>query len=299
MATYTFANDNNFFKLKKISGAFTITEFLADGLPNLEDTINSSEITPETDLYSLQMSCPLSMVAGRQTSLYANLNSVETNANFASWSLYVVSVSPDGERSVETILPNSVFNQDIIEGSNYRFWIDFTTPTLTNGNDYELVIVDTADSNQILYVSRSIKYKSTDADLQLVRFRNEVDIFNFGYAANASFYNRFYLDFYARDPQPSTRSVGYVISSGAFLPVRSNTGTVLRFITQAYDRFDHEAFNAMTLHGVWQYAYLGNWSTLKRPEDSDYAPEWVERHLLADAEINIERSSTFVNNKNT
>ncbi len=298
--TRSIANENNFIRLSSIAeGILTKDTFLTNGVPALSNTIGAP--TKPADGYTSQKTCPLYMVANKAFTFYANLDTLETSANFASWSLLLVSLSPSGERSVEVDLGNTPLTKQVVSGTDYRFSVSFTTPTL-KGDVFYLVIVDTSLSDQVVYVSNEIKYRANAnaSGLQLVRFRNPVTIFNYDYTLLAStFYNQFYIEAFTRPAGQQTNVLGYTLISGEFTAVRATTGRLIEFITQAYMLGDHEAFNAMTLHATLDFASEGAWSALRRSDSSSYGYEFGDtRDNLADGGITLEMISTFTSNRN-
>lgn len=240
----------------------------------------------------------IAMVKDLRFKSYANLNIPSTSTNFASWELHLIRVNADGSRVDEVNLGNSVLTKDTISGANFRFIINFNVPELT-GACYELVIVDTADSNQIVYFTNQIEYRKeyNENDIRFIQYSNDVDIFNYGYEANPSFTNSYFLKIFMREPTPKVSQVGYTLVNGNFKPVRSTSGTVAKVIWQAIGVDDVAAANAFTLHDKAFLAFRGLFKKVTR-NDAGLNVAWSDRDPLADVDIDLELSSTFTTNAN-
>ena len=79
-------------------------------------------------------------------SFYANLDTLETDANFSNWHLDLL--FDDFTTAVQDI---GTLSKDVITGSSYRFYSSFTIPELSNGCYYLAVIDETY--NQVKYIS--------------------------------------------------------------------------------------------------------------------------------------------------
>ena len=234
------------------------------------------------------------LVPGKAFSFYANLDTLETSANFSNWVLHLLN-----EDDFEIAYPNiGTLTKDTISGNSFRFYSQFITPSdLTEGKCYVLAVYET-DTTNIKYLSNTLQVKAaTYSEMINIRYRNDKNILNFNYETLTNFYNRFWIHLATIQPQNPTVRTGYDLVSGAFKEIRSTSGKNKRFITRAYTDEDHEAFNAATIHNTFQIAENGQWTTYTRPTDADYAVDWVDEFNLAHGEITLEKDSTFASSK--
>ena len=233
------------------------------------------------------------MVASQKFSFYANLDTLDTSSDFSSWSLDVLN---DEDFNIE-IQGIDALTQDSYVGG-FRFFSSFDVPTsgMTDGRCYVLAIVNS--SSEVLYLSNSIMFRTNATDdMTEIRYRNGVDIFNFGYANNGSLYNRFHINLAFIQPAYSTRTSGYNATAGSFKRAVTATGYANRFITRAYNADDGEAFASATLHETFEIKELGNWENYSRRDNSDYVQDWIGEYPLAHGEITLEKDSTFASSK--
>ena len=155
------------------------------------------------------------MVAGEEFSFYANLDQLEDDATFSDWHLDLV--FEDFSMAFPDI---GTLQQDIITGSQYRFYSTFTVPTGLTATCYRLIITDDFYST-VKYISDKITASEITDYTNTVRFRNDKNIYNFNYEGLTQFFNRFRIKIQDRQPIPTTNSTGYELIDGAFNPSRS------------------------------------------------------------------------------
>lgn len=292
MATSVRANTRNFVRWFKTTD-LTEADYLADGVPGLIDNVNGGTVYTPNDLWSERNTLAAFMVAGATFTSYANIDTLETDTNFANWSLKLVQIIPGG-RYVEVDLGN-VFTQYLVVGSQYRFSLTFTVPEL-EGSCYELAIID--DSDNVLYVSEDIGFTVRKRGIEQIRYRSSEDVFNYDYTLTEdTFYNQYYVSTWIKAAGDPTVRAGYVLSDGSFKNIRSTSGRNYEFITQAYEILDHEAFKIATLHGLFNMVFEGNWTKFSLPEGSSYEYEFADpRDKLADGGVVLEQDDTFSSN---
>lgn len=226
-------------------------------------------------------------------SFYANIDTLEDNANFASWSLRLI----HADSNIVAYADIAALTQDVISGSDYRFYLDgYAVPEDFVDGCYRMIIVDETDDS-ILYISNKVRLNNTIVPKTFqIRYRNTVNILNFNYETLSNFKNEVRIDLIKRQPSYPTVRDGYDLVSGSFNAVRTVKGKAFQFVTDAYNEDDHEAFNSALIQDL-EIKINGEWKTFVRGED-DYVVEWLENYPLADGSITLEQQDTFSSNKN-
>ena len=284
--TFTFQNSGaSFFALGQTNT--TVYKYNTSSFVDVQEYGNESQ-------YEQVEKLAVTLLPNDVLSFYANLDTLETNANFGSWSLNLVFADSFGLAASNI----ASLTQDVISGSDYRFYLNqFTIPSNIAIDCYRLVIVDTTDS-QVLYISNSFKIGSKIAAYtSSIQYRNDIDILNFNYEGLPSYKNQFRIDLVVRNPIFSVNRIGYDLVNGSFNPVRTVKGKNKECITEAYDEFDHEAWNAATIHSELDIFEEGAFRRYDRGE-SDYTIEWQINYPLADGTIVLERRDSYSSNKN-
>jgi len=231
-----------------------------------------------------------------EISFYANLDSLEDNANFSSWRLDLV----DAETFSTLYYGIGTLTKDIISGSDYRFYLDsLSIPTTWESGCYRMVIVD--ESNQsVLYISNPFKYSSQLAPYtEAIRFRNNVNILNFNYETLTSFKNEFRIRVVKRQGSPVANRIGYDLINGNFNPVRTTTGIKLKFVTDFYSLLDHEAWNSAIIQDLEIYNdETGTWESFTLPDGGVIEIEYEKNYPLGTGQVTLEQDNTYNSNKN-
>ena len=235
----------------------------------------------------------LYLVEGDTLSHYANLDTLESSANFASWRLDLLNGS---DRSI--FLSNiATINQDIISGSDYRFYFSFTVPSgLTDGSDYWLAIIDTADSDQVVYVWDFLEGRSSKAGTRKIKYRNDKNILNYNYEDNPSFYNEYRISITAFGQQNPVVLTGYEKVNGSFQSVRATKGINKRYVTIAYNEQDHEAFSNAIIHNDFNIYEDGSYREYSKGQEA-YTVDWLDEYPLGHGDVILERTDSFVSSK--
>ena len=284
--SYTVANTDNFVRLKKPSG-LTLSGLQANGIPALANDDGETTIIDYSSVESV-ITC---LVSSQSFSFYANLDDLDTSTDFASWELHLLT-----DDSFTIAFPEiDELTQDAYVGG-FRFYSTFNVPSgLADGKCYVLAIVSGDD---VKYLSNSLKYcAQTNDRLTEIRYRNGLDIFNYGYENLDTFYNRFYIELAYIQPEYITNSEGYDLVKGAFTEARTTTGISKRFITRSYNTEDGQAFAALAIHDTFEIKELGQWELYIRDDSSDYSQDWIGEYPLAHGEIRLRKDSTFASNK--
>ena len=220
---------------------------------------------------------------------YSNLDTLENNANFDSWecSLYH---ADSFVKCVENIVN---LTKDTISASGYKFYGTFITPNIPNGC-YYLIITDTVDSDNVLYLSNKLEVVSSTTDTYLIRYRNNQNILNFNYANLTSFKNKFRVPFIKRQPLNTLTTEGYDLINGNYKRVRTERVKTLELVTDYLDEDGHDAFQTALFHSDIEVFYDNKWNQYILA-DSSYEPEWSEQFEVSQATVRVEianRSST-------
>lgn len=245
------------------------------------------------DQYNQVENPSLVLCGGDFFAFYANLDELEDSASFSDWHLDLVMQVGDGFNLVVEDI-GTLF-QDVISGSNYRFYSSFNIPYDLTTGCYRLVITDEF-YNLVQYVSRPMNYKShTDYSIP-IRYRNNINILNYNYQNTlSSFYNTFRLNMVKRQPLNEVNQVGYDLIDGSFFPISTVTGLTEEFILSFADEYHHQGFEAATIHSDFEIGTKTGWKQFVRK--SEYQVDWQEDYPLADGIIRLQQKNSFSSNK--
>lgn len=232
-------------------------------------------------------------VIGGEYAFYNNSDDLEDNANFASWRVDLVHSD-----SFLTVVGN-IFSvtKDVISGSDYRWYnSSFTVPEVEAGC-YKFVVIDTAASDAVLYISRTFEVVNGSKDLMYVKFRNARNILNYNYTGLPSFYNISHVEMFNRKPQRPVTTEGYGLASGSFLRVRTILSKTYEFITGWFDEDEHDSTQAILIHSDLQIVIDGSFQAMKLGEDGEYLVEWAENYEFIQAAVRLHRVNKSSSNK--
>lgn len=131
----------------------------------------------------------------------------------------------------------------------------------------------------------------------LVKYRNPADIQNFGYEANASFYNIARLKLEKLNPIRPKENIGYELTNGTFKRVRTIVSKSYDFITGFFDDEGHDAFDMATIHTDLQLNDGSGYVAWERPEDANYEAETTLDYPLVQGSIRLKQTSRNSSNK--
>jgi hypothetical protein len=229
-----------------------------------------------------QIDYELPFKEGDEMDFYINFNSAISNSGFANWKLGLIDCQ---KTLIYTDL--ATLQQDTIAGtSSYYVYCEMDWPIVPKIGLFQLIIWDSSD-NSVKYVSnylRKISAEKANTDtLQLV-YRNSSNVFNFQYESATGFYNKFRIPAWIRQAQPSDEVIGYDLSDGRFLPVRSEVKVTDLIITDG-DKYFHEGFFAATRHH--DYLRINN-VNYERGSGADYTVTPPENGFpIYEAEIRL------------
>ena len=170
--------------------------------------------------------------------MYANLDETIIDSDFNEWVLSLfdnngVEVAP----SIGTIV------KDIITGSEYRFYSQFTIPENVNNGIYQLVVYNSS-SSELKYVSNCVQVISSDQveSYALLFFRNSTNTYNFNYEA-VSDYNTIFLPWNVIEQQPEIEIKQYFEQSTG--KTRNQKKRSTKVVTIEAFFFDDEANDMM------------------------------------------------------
>ena len=232
-------------------------------------------------------------VIGASYAFYNNSDDLEDNANFASWRVDLV----HSDTFIAVIQGLFTPVKDIISGSDYRWYVNtFTFPEVADGC-YKYVIIDTADSDAVLYISREFDVVSSSEGLMYVKFRNAANILNYNYTVLTSFYNIIHVEMKNRKPLRPVVTEGYGLANGSFKRVRSILTKTYEFVTGWFDEAEHDSTQSMLIHSDLQIVIDGNFEAMNLPEDGEYAIEWQEDYEFIQAAVRLQREDRSSSNK--
>lgn len=236
--------------------------------------------------------------AGDAQAFYANFDTPITDSTFSDW--YISIVHAD---SFIIVYDNfATLTQDTVTGG-YRFYCEFTVPVGIPEGCYRFMIYHpyaTGGSDTVKYMSNEIKVISNSStDTMMIKYRNAVDMQNFGYAANTSFYNIARLPMEKENPQRQKINKGYPEIDGDYKRVRTITRKAYNFITGRLDEEAHDAFDIATIHSDFQISeYDGaTYTQYERPEDADYEADTTQDFPLSQGNIQLRLTSYNSSNR--
>ena len=231
-------------------------------------------------------------VTSQEYSSYSNNDTLEDNVNFNYWRVDLV----HADSFVQVVNDVMTLTKDIVSGSSYRWYTTFTFPVVEN-NCYRFVIIDTANSDAVLYISDTLESVDSSTGLMLVKYRNAVNMQNYNYAALPTFYNVFHVELSKRKPLPQKTVGGYDLADGTFFRVRTVRTKTHEFITGWFDEEEHDATDVMSIHSDLQLAIDGNYLAYNSGEDGGYEPPWEENYELIQVSFRMEQENESSSNK--
>jgi hypothetical protein len=241
------------------------------------------------DQFSNVNNASIVLVAGDTYRQYFNLDTLETSGSFVDWHFDLLT---DGFATAYADI--GILTKDELDGG-YRFYVEFVVPSGIPPGCYYLAVVDEF-YNQVNYLSNVVEYSTITDYTKIVRFRNNKNILNYNYEVLTSFYNQFRIKVQQRHQTPNINATGYDLINGSFNPVRYTQGSSEEFITLWYDKEDHEAFNAMTIHSDFYVEDGGEMIQYIRGEN-DYSIDWQQNYPLAEGSIRMQRKDSYTSNK--
>ena len=229
------------------------------------------------------------LVAGEVFAFYANLDALEDSNTFEDWHLDLL--FEDFSVAHTDI---GTLTKDIISGSSYRFYSEFTIPEGLTPGCYYLVIRDEF-YDQVKYISNKLQYSTLLDYTFYLKFRNNKSILNFNYEGLSSFYNKVRVKLQKRQPQQDTTSIGYDLIDGNFNPVRYVKGKEFEFITLWYNELDHDAFSTAIIHSSFLIIERG--AFVQYRTDDRYQIDWSDNYPLAEGKIRLQRKNSYSSNK--
>ena len=232
-------------------------------------------------------------VIGSTYAFYNNSTELEDNVNFNYWAFDLVQAD-----TFQVVYEDiTTLSKDIISGTDYRWYADdFQFPTVETGC-YRFVILDLADSNNVLYMSDEIEVVDSDDGLIYVNFRNAKNILNYNYEVLTEFYNRTHIEMFYRKPLRPTSTQGYTLSGGSFKRVRTLLTKSFEFITGWFDQKEHDAMQEMIIHSELNIAIDGNFKLMNLPEGNEYLLEWEENYEFIQASTRLQVDDRSSSNK--
>lgn len=181
---------------------------------------------------------------GYEHFFYFNLDETITDSGFENWE---ISLYGSGGLIADDI---GVLQKDIITGSEYRFYANFTIPISVNtSGDYYLVIYNSATSTPI-YQSKCIQVIGDNQveKFVLLFYRNSTNLFNFNYETISN-YNTVFLPMNVIDQQPEIEVKGYrEASTGQWRNQKSQTNKVLSLEGYFFDECANDMMLALSVH---------------------------------------------------
>lgn len=234
------------------------------------------------------------MVAGDVMAFYANLDTPSYEVDFDNWVLSIV----HADSFVVVYDDFATLTKDDLSSGGFRFYSEFTVPDDIPEGDYRFIIY-IPYTDEVKYVSNQLRVINSVAAQNsfLVKYRNSVDIQNFGYEANTSFYNIARLPLRKEQPQREKTNIGYDLVGGGFKRVRTIVGKGYNFITGYLDEDGHDAFDIATIHSDLQLNNDGIYVSHERPEDASYEAETERDFPLSTGTIKLKRTSYNSSNK--
>jgi hypothetical protein len=230
-------------------------------------------------------------VAGVDYAFYVNLDELETNANFPYWQVNLYTANEFNLAASNIFVPT----KDIISGTDYRWYANFTFPNVNSGC-YYIVVIDTANANNVIYISNLIEVRPDETDLLKIRYRNPVNMENFNYEGLPTFKNEFHIEVITRQPQNNLDTEGFDLVDGTFQRVRTTKTKTYEFVTEFMGELSHDGLNTALYHNTFE-VFKENIFQLFKLADSDYSPEWSENYGLAQATFRLQQARQSSTNK--
>ena len=233
-------------------------------------------------------------LVGQSYSFYANNDVLDTSTTFNYWRVDLV----HEDSFIQVYQDVMTLNKDIIDATtgDYRWYSTFTFPTVTN-NCYRFVIIDTANSDAVLYISDTIESVDSSDGLILCKFRNGVNIQNYNYVGLPTFYNIFHVELNKRKPLSQKNTGGYDLADGSFFRVRTVRTKTHEFVTGWFNEDEHDATDIMIIHSDLQLGIDGSYTAYNSGEDGGYEPPWEENYEVVQVAFRLEQENESSSNK--
>lgn len=175
---------------------------------------------------------------GFEHRFYANLDRLIDDADFADWQLDVYQGANLSQANAGTLM------QDVISGSEYRFYADFTISDALDNGIYQLVIFNNTN-DEIKYISNCFKLIAIEdvENYVYLQYRNSSDIF--GFNSDISGYNNVFLDLNITDFQPEIERDSYKEASTG--QIRDQKGEFEKVLTLESYFFDDGANDGLIM----------------------------------------------------
>lgn len=240
------------------------------------------------------------LIPGDLFSVYFNIETLETNANFSSWQLnlyFAPNATDIGARAYTNIF---TLTKDIISGSDYRFYIDTQlVPFDVEPGCYRMAVLDTV-GNEILYITNIVEVRSSSTGLLRCRYRNDFNIMNYNYETLTTFKNRVNVPLKIRQPQIGKVSEGYDLSDGTFNQTRVTLVKEWEFITGWIDDEAIEAFHAMIIHSTFEVEVerdSGVYTAFRMPESTELEQDWGDDYPLLTGLVRLQEIDFSTTNR--
>ena len=149
----------------------------------------------------------------------------------------------------------------------------------------------------VLYISKEFEVVDSNEGLQYVTFRNARNILNYNYVGLTSFNNRFHVQMRDRKPLRPDVTEGYGLADGTFKRVRTILKESREFVTGWFDKDEHAATKAMTIHSDANILLEGELKQVSSSEETEYLLEWVENYEFIEALVRLEVNERASSNK--
>ena len=229
---------------------------------------------------------------GSTYAFYNNSDAIETSLNFN----YLVLDLVHADTFIQVVEDIAILSKDTLTGG-FRFYVeDFVFPLVDIGC-YRFAVIDTASSDNVLYLSDPFEVVNSSDDLIYCIYRNEKNILNYNYETLSTFYNKTHIELFKRKPLRPTTTKGYVLSNGSFNRVRTILTKTWEFITGWFDTNEHDALQAIIIHSDLQIIVDGNFVALNLPEGSEYTLDWQENYEFIQASVRLQINDESSSNK--
>ena len=169
---------------------------------------------------------------------YANLDNPVSDGDFSDW---VLSVFDNAGNEVAANV--GTLQQDVISGSDFRFYAFFTIPGTVPQGTYQLVVYNSM-TLELKYQSNcfDLIYQTRVEEYVYLQYRNSSDLYNYGYE-NVPEYNTIFIPWNLVEQQPEIELDQYVEqTTGRRRNLKTISSKVLT--VEAYF-FDDDANNMM------------------------------------------------------
>lgn len=175
---------------------------------------------------------------------YANLDETIDDTDFDNWRLSLFDrFGNETASNVGTLI------KDLIVGSNFRFYANFTIPVGVNPGEYQLVIYNTVDST-VKYQSNPVQVitDSQVEDFVLLFFRHSTNSFNFNYQGFSN-YNTVFLPMNVIEEQPEiTLNQSRELSTGVIRNQKNQVSKVVQLESFFFDDGANNMMLALSAH---------------------------------------------------